>query len=122
MTKTFTRGPISAVLTDKDGYTLDATNPLPVNPAESGAANFATAQTSVANTATQIVAVNTTRRAVVITNPSTTVTVFIGGAAVTTSTGQELLPGNSISIPTTLAVYGIVASSTQTVSSLEVYD
>ena len=119
---TFISGPIAAALTDASGHQITSANPIPVNPAESGTANMATAQTSVASTATQIVGVRATRRAVLITNPSSTVTVYLGSASVTTSTGQALLPGNSISVPTTLAVYGIVASSTQTVSSIEVYD
>lgn len=119
---TFVQRPAAQVITDQNGYTLSSSNPLPVNPAESGAANFAATQVSVAATATQIVASNATRRAVLITNPSSSVTVYIGGAAVTTSTGQELLPGNSLSLPVTSAVYGIVATSTQTVSAVEVYD
>lgn len=119
---TFVSGPIGACLTDPSGHALTSATPIPVNPAESGTPNFATAQTSVGASATQIVGSRATRRAVLITNPSSSVTVFIGGASVTTSNGQELLPGNSLSIPTTIAVYGIVASSTQTVSSLEVYD
>jgi len=38
---------------------------------------------------------------------------------VTTSTGAILGPGNSITIPTVSAIYGIVASGTQNLSFLE---
>ena len=79
----------------------------------------ATGQVSVASTATLIIAANT-RQAVLITNPSTTVTVYIGGSGVTTGNGQELLPGNSITLPVVSAVYGVVATSTLTVSYVEV--
>jgi hypothetical protein len=79
----------------------------------------ATGQVSVANTATLIIAANT-RQGVLITNPSTTVTVYIGGSGVTTGNGQALLPGCSLTLPIVGAVYGIVATSTQTVSYVEV--
>ena len=118
----FTRGPHSTVLTDKDGYVLDSSTPIPVDPAESGTANYATGQIAVLSTVTAIVGVNATRRAVLVTNPDTTTTVYIGSAAVTTSTGQALLPGNSLSLPTTAAVYGRTTGSTITVSFIEVYD
>lgn len=78
-----------------------------------------TGQVSVGSSATQIIAANT-RQAVLITNPSSTVTVYIGGSGVTTSNGQELLPEQSITLPVVSAVYGIVATGSQTVSYVEV--
>lgn len=122
MARFFTRAPHSTVLTDKEGYTLDTTTPIPVNPAESGGSNMATAQTTVTTAATQIVAANTTRRAVLVTNMHTTATLYLGTASVTTSTGQALPAGASATIPFTGAVYGIVASSTLTATSLDLYD
>ncbi len=87
------------------------------------ASSFNTNQVTVQSTsATLIVAKNTGRKAVVITNLGT-VAVYIGpNASVTTSNGQ-LLPGvvgASLSIPSTSAVWGIAASSTQAVSFLDV--
>jgi hypothetical protein len=79
----------------------------------------ATGQVSVGATATLIIAANT-RQGVIITNPSSTTTVYIGGSGVTTSNGQELLPNQSLTLPVVSAIYGVVASSTQTVSYLEV--
>ncbi len=99
---------------------VDSNNRLAVNVQTSaGGVLNATGQVSVANSATLIIAAGT-RQGVIITNPSTSVTVFIGGSGVTIANGQELLPGNSITLPVTSAVYGVVASSTQTVSYVEV--
>jgi len=80
----------------------------------------ATGQVSVTNAATLIIAANTSRQGVVITNTSTTVTVFVGASGVTATTGQALLPGNSLTAPATSAFYGITAASTATVSFMEV--
>lgn len=80
----------------------------------------ATGQTAVGYaSAGLIIAANAARAGVLITNPSTTVSVYLGKSNVTTSTGAILGPGNSISIPTTSALYGIVASGTQNLSFLE---
>jgi hypothetical protein len=99
---------------------VNSTNEMLVEvAAEVGGVLNATGQVSVASTATLIIAANA-RRAVLITNPSSSVTVYIGGAGVTTGNGQELLPGNSLTLPVVSAVYGIVATSTQTVSYVEV--
>jgi hypothetical protein len=118
----FTRAPHSTVLTDENGYTLTSSTPLPVNPAESGTANMATAQASITGGAVQIVGVRATRRAVVITNTHASLTIYLGSASVSTSTGHALPAGNSISIPFTGAIYGIVVSSTAVATALEVYD
>ena len=119
----FTRSPISAVLTDENGYKIDSANPLPVNPAESGAANFATSQVSLnSSTATQLCAVRSTRRGVLITNNDASIAIYIGGASVTTATGHYLKAGASISIPTTAAVYAIAASGSPVASVSEIYD
>lgn len=100
---------------------VDSSNRLLVNvQTTAGGVGNATGQVSVGASATQIIAANT-RQGVVITNPSSSVTVFIGFSnAVTTSNGQELLPGNSITLPVVSAVWAIVATGTQTVSFLEV--
>lgn len=78
-----------------------------------------TGQVSVGSTPTLIIAAET-RQGVLITNPSSTVTVYIGGVAVSTSNGQQLLPLQSLSLPVASAIYGIVATGTQTVSFVEV--
>jgi hypothetical protein len=78
----------------------------------------AVGQVPISLSATQIIAANT-RQGLLITNPSA-VTVFIGPSGVTTANGQGLLAGQSLSLPVTSAVYGVVATGTQTVSYLEV--
>lgn len=85
-------------------------------------ANFTPAQVSVASTATLIAAQRTTRQLISIVNTTTTA-IYIGGSGVTTTTGQ-LLPGvvgASITVPTTAALYGIVATGTATVTEAETY-
>lgn len=121
MTQLFTRAPVSAVLTDKDGYTLDTTTPIPVNPAESGTANFVTGQVAITASAGQIVAARALRRGVLVTNTHATNNLFVGSASVTVSNGQEVPPGQSITIPTVGAVYG-VGSGSLTATFIEVYD
>jgi hypothetical protein len=119
---TFVKAPISAVLTDLDGYTISTATPLPVDPAESGTASFATGQVSIPTTPiTAIVAARAARRAVLITNTHATAILYVGGAAVTSSTGQAVPAGVSLTFPTVAAVYG-VASATLTASFVEVYD
>jgi len=99
---------------------VDPSNNLHVNvQTEPGGVLNATGQVSVGNTATQIIAAGT-RQGVMITNPSSSVTVFLGGRGVTTGNGDELLPGTSKTYPIVSAVYGIVALGSQTVSYVEV--
>jgi hypothetical protein len=92
-----------------------------------GTAAFATTQVSVTSSATSILSARTGvsgtgRVSATITNTTTTA-VYIGGSGVTTATGT-LLPGivgASITINTTAAIYGIVASTSATVTVIESY-
>jgi hypothetical protein len=93
-----------------------------------GAAALATNQVSIAATAggTQIVpqrlgAPGVGRAAVTIINPPGGVTVYIGNTGVTTANGQILPSGWSLTLNTTAAVFGIVATGTQTVGFVETY-
>lgn len=87
-----------------------------------GGQNINTGQVSVANTATLIIAARTARMDALIVNSGTT-DVFIGGSGVTTTTGTLLkgIPGAALAVNSKAAIYGVVASSTQTVSFLEDY-
>ena len=83
------------------------------------------AQVSVTSSAT-LLDTNTTAsgRSVLVRNRGS-VPVFLGGSAVTTSTGFQLDPGEgaSVDVPGTGAasgLYGITASSTATVHTLQV--
>ena len=95
---------------------------IPVSQTLAGAANEANGQVSVTNAATKIVDIRSTRRSVVIINLSSSVTVYLGPSGVTTSTGLAIPAGQSVSIPFTGAIYGIVASGSLTVSYMEIYD
>jgi hypothetical protein len=99
---------------------VDASNRLQVAVATSpGGVLNGTGQVSLGTSATLIIAAGT-RQGVVITNPSSTVTIYVGGSGVTTSNGQIVPPLQSVTLPVVSAVYGVVVSSTQTVSYAEV--
>ena len=81
---------------------------------------FKTTQATISTTPTLIFAARAGRDSVVVEQTGTT-KVYVGDLNVTTSTGL-LLPGvegASISLETTDAVYGIVASGSQVVCALE---
>lgn len=82
---------------------------------------LATGQITVTTTATQIVSANTDRRALLIVNHGTT-DVYIGTSSVATSDGVLLkgTAGANITVPGTMAVFGIVSSGTQAVSFIEI--
>ncbi len=90
-----------------------------------GASKIATAQVSVDTTSggKLIAAQRTGRQSITITNAGTTI-VYIGNSGLTTGTGEYLagVAGASITLLTTAAIYGIVGSSTQTVTVREEYD
>lgn len=87
-----------------------------------GGASIASGQVSVGTSATQIVAARAMRKEVVIVNTSTTI-VYLGASGVTTGTGLYLagVAGQLIKLRTAAAVYGIVATGTETVSFMEEY-
>ena len=94
----------------------------PGNVTVASAANFAPAQVVVGNTSTLIAALRIGRASVTVENNGATA-VYLGNATVSVTTGV-LLPGvlgASITLPTSAAVYGVVASGNQTVSKYELY-
>lgn len=121
MTKVFTRAPTSVVITDTDGRTLDSTTPLPVNPAESGTANFTTGQVAILVTVVQIAAANATRRAILIKNADAANILYVGSASVTTATGHKIGAGEAAVLPIVGAIYGI-GSGNLTATFFECYD
>lgn len=84
--------------------------------------NIATGHVSVGTTATLICAARSGRTSVVILNEGTT-EVRLGAIGVTTATGVLLYgaKGSGISLDGGAAIYGVVASGTQTVSFVECY-
>ncbi len=89
---------------------------LPVQIAAGATLN--TGQLAVTTTAAQVVGQNLNRYSVVITNTGTT-TVYLGGSAVTTTTGQALPAGQSITFRTTVAIYAIAAGTGNTLTYAE---
>lgn len=92
-----------------------------------GAATVSTNQLTIGASATLIApartgVAGTGRTSITITNPGTT-SIYIGGSGVTTSTGTLLpgISGASMTLGTEAAIYGIVATSTATVSEFEIY-
>ncbi len=84
--------------------------------------NVATAQVSVTTSATLIAAARAGRRSITVEQLGTTA-VYLGATGVTTATGV-LLPGtvgSSVTLNFTGALYGIVATGTQTVAEFELY-
>lgn len=96
-----------------------------------GASILEGTEVSVGNTATLLLAADGDRSHAIIRNIGDDVgqVVFIGGSAVATTDGMPLengteagKRGDSITIPGTAAIYGIVASGTQVVRVLAVGD
>jgi hypothetical protein len=83
---------------------------------------IAVSQVSVGSTATQLAAARAGRQGVVVTQLGAT-PVYLGGAAVTTSTGVYLpeIAGSTKTIPYVSAIYGIVSTGTQSVSVEDYY-
>lgn len=81
---------------------------------------------TVTGSATVLAAANTSRKALIINSLSTnTASVYIGGSGLTTSTGVELQPGQSISIGSgdggaQAAWYGRISAVSQTIRVIEI--
>ena len=98
---------------------------MPLNPVLNGAANLATSQVSVKTTLTAIIGQRTSRRGVIIQNITGSDIIYIGTeVGVSTTQGYPIpaVANASIYIPTTAAIYGIVASTPQTIGVLEIFD
>lgn len=85
-----------------------------------GGAAIATGQVSVGTSPTLIVAARPGRQEVTVTPTASTV-FYVGATGVTTTTGLYVPAGQSVTIKTGAAVYGVVASGTLLVSEIELY-
>lgn len=88
---------------------------------ETGAANLSNGNQSVTTSATNITGTNATRRSVTLKNLGGAVC-YLGATGVTTTTGVPLEVGESISIDTTAAVFGITAAGTADVRYIQTFD
>lgn len=93
---------------------------MPINPIVNGAQNTATGQAAIGTSATLIVTRRSSRRLVDILN-SGAVTIYIGGPAVTISTGYELPSGSFVGLATVAEIWGI-GGSAGSVTFIEAYD
>ena len=75
-----------------------------------GSSTLANAHVTVTNSATEIRAATETQQRTVIVNYQT-VSVYVGAATVTTSTGFRLDPGASLTLHTAAAVQGITSAA-----------
>jgi hypothetical protein len=101
---------------------LDATN-TKLDALTKGAANVAIAQTAMSTSAAQIVAARATRRSVTVKNMDASITVYVGTTAgVTSGNGFPLAAGEGLTIDGVSALYGIAASGTPSVASVDQYD
>jgi len=102
--------------------------PLPIAPsgtqntAARAVGGLAAGQFTVSTTAGIAVPARAGRSAVTITNLGTT-DVFIGPSGVTATTGHLLpgIKGASITVPTSAAIYAIIAAGSQAVSYLDTF-
>lgn len=117
---------MTPVKTDPSGVVapISATSlPLPTGAAtNAGSASIATAQVSVTTGNITVVAARAGRFEATIINHGTTA-VFLGVTGVSITTGIFLpgVVGASVTLPTAAAIFGTVASGTQTVSVLETF-
>jgi hypothetical protein len=97
--------------------------PLPTGAAKAvGTPNYANGQVTLSTAAGTVKASNATRRSISITNLDPGITVYIGGATVTSANGERLLPGQSKVINAVGLIQGIAVSGTPIVSYWEEYD
>lgn len=76
-----------------------------------------------ASTSAQNIAARDVRRGIVIRNLDASITIYLSGSGlVTSSNGMPLKAGESIAIDTAATIYYIAASGTPTIAYLETYD
>lgn len=88
---------------------------------ELGASAVATNQVDCSTTAEEVVSARGTRNNLLLVNQGG-VEVYIGGSAVTTSTGIKLGVGASLNIQTTAAIFGVTKMGSATIHYIEEYD
>lgn len=120
--KPTTTPPVSGVDSAIPVYASLGSAVIPVSQTLAGAANEANGQASLTSVASQIVGVRATRRSVAIINLDSSATIYLGPAGVTTSNGLAIPAGQSVSIPFTGAIYGVVSTGSVSVSFMEIYD
>lgn len=109
-----TNGALHTGIYDSGGTQIDAFGAIPVTTYVNTAVALATASTAYLLPGTE----QADRKSVVLYNKSN-VDVYIGGSAVTTSTGVLLSSGDMIAIDAASGVYGVSGTTTGTINVLE---
>lgn len=94
---------------------------IPVSQTTTGAAFFVAGQANV-STSVLLIAARATRRGAIVTNTDSTTSIYVGPSGVSTSNGEVIKAGNSLSIETTAAIYCVAGSGTVAVTFGELYD
>lgn len=87
-----------------------------------GTADHTSANVVIAAASTLLLAARSTRRYAIIKNIETTTVAYIGKSGVTTSTGMELRPGQSVVWESTAAIYAVAASGNINIRVTEFHD
>lgn len=87
-----------------------------------GAANESNGQTTLSATSAQLVPARPTRTGVVIVNIDAAITIYLGPAGVTSSTGLPLAPGQSVPLTWVGAIYAVAGSATPKASFWDEYN
>lgn len=103
---------------DADGNVIGGS----ANPAPVGAAHEANSQVATSTTAGTLVIARPTRVSCLVRNIDTTITVYIGGATVTTANGMPLKPGESVVVTAQTLWQVIAASGTPAVAVIDEYN
>lgn len=96
--------------------------PLAVSSGAAKSATIATSKVTLSTSASLISAASTTRHAILIRNVDATISVYVGVSGVSSTTGFLLKAGESVSIYSTAAIYGIAASAAPAVNTLSEND
>lgn len=83
---------------------------------------IATGQATLSTTASQVVASNSARHTTSIRNLDASISIYIGAAGVTSSTGHLIKAGEAFTVVSTAAVYAVAASGTPAVSHFDEND
>src|SRR5262249_51982561 len=104
-----------------DGTLMAKLHPAASVPGLTSLGSLVTAQLTITSGGTTIANARTSRSRIVCVNVGT-VDIFIGTTGVTTGTGVKVAPGASLTLYTTAAVVGIVASTSGTLHTDEEYN
>lgn len=84
--------------------------------------SIATSQVTLSTAAQVVIAASTARRSVIVRNTDASISIYVGAAGVTTTTGMIVKAGEAVTINTTAAIYAIAVSGTPVANTLSEND